>query len=132
MRAFLIAMASALGLVVTSLWICTTASAQEPSAWKGPGIASCTQYAQAVRSYGQRNFYFSWAQGFMSGLNTPLLMSGMKGTNLEGRTLEDQLSFVDRYCDQRPLAMYVNAVMSLYDNMRSEQGLHDWRPTPNY
>jgi hypothetical protein len=60
------------------------------------------------------------------------MMSGIKTTNLEGRELNDQMRFVDQYCDQRPLATYAQAVMSLYDTMRSEQGLHDWRGTPKY
>jgi hypothetical protein len=57
----------------------------------------------------------------MSGLNTPLMLSGMQTTNLEGRQVDDQMQFVDGYCDQRPLAAYVQAVMSLYDTMRSNR-----------
>jgi hypothetical protein len=78
-----------------------------------------------------RSFFFSWAQGFLSGLNTQPMLSG-NGTNLAARATNYQQAFVDQYCDQRPLASYVQAVMSLYDTMRSEQGLRDWRPTPKY
>lgn len=111
----------------------TTAFSQSPMSWTGPGAASCTQYAQAVRSGGEnmRSFYFSWAEGFMSGLNTAPLLLGNE-TNLAARDTNYQRAIIDQYCDQRPLASYVQAVMSLYDTMRSEQGLHDWRPTPKY
>ena len=78
-----------------------------------------------------RSFYFSWAEGFMSGLNTAPLLLGNE-TNLAARDTNYQRAIIDQYCDQRPLASYVQAVMSLYDTMRSEQGLHDWRPTPKY
>jgi hypothetical protein len=120
-------------LATVSFWISiTTASAQDLS-WVGPGAASCTQYAQSVRSGGEdmHSFFFSWAQGFLSGLNTRPLLSG-KPTNLAARPTNYQQAFIDRYCDERPLATYVNAVLSLYDTMRSEQGLHDWRQDPKY
>jgi hypothetical protein len=121
-----------------SLWICTTpASTQggetDQGMWVGPGAVSCDRYAQEVRSMGnpQRIFYFSWAQGYMSGLNSVVLYSA-KNTNLGGRDVEDQLARLDRFCDQHPLATYVQAVLNLYDAMRSEQGLADWRPAPKH
>jgi hypothetical protein len=122
-------------LAMVSFWICTTpASAQSTSAWKGAGTSWCGEYAQNVRSGGQnmRDFYFTWAQGFMSALNTPPLMSGVAITNLEARTPPEQQAFIDQFCNQHPTASYVGAVLSLYDTMRSEQGLHDWRSSPKY
>ena len=79
-----------------------------------------------------RSLYFTWAQGFLSGVNTPLMMGSVRAANLAARALNEQQAFIDRFCDQRPLANYVAAVLSPYDAMRSEQGLHDWRPTPKY
>jgi hypothetical protein len=120
-------------LATVSLWFCTT-TASGQTVWSGVGgSSSCTQYAQAVRSGGEniRNFYFTWAQGFMSGINSPLMEPG-KSLNLAARAMNDQQAFIDRFCDQRPLAYFVEAVLSLYDTMRTEQGLHDWRRTPKY
>jgi hypothetical protein len=76
-----------------------------------------------------RAFVFSWAQGFMSGVNSAPMLSG-QGTDLAASATNVQQAFIDQYCDQRPLATYVQAVLSLYDTMRSEQGLRDWRPKP--
>jgi hypothetical protein len=53
-------------------------------------------------------------------------------SNLAARDTSYQQASIDQYCDQRPLASYVQAAMSLYDTMRSEQGLHDWRPAQKY
>ena len=78
-----------------------------------------------------RAFYLSWALGFMSGLNTQPNLLG-KASNLAARATDYEQAFIDQYCDQRPLASYVQAVLSLYDTMRSEEGLHDWRPVPKY
>jgi hypothetical protein len=129
--------ARAVTLAVMSLWICTTpASTQEQTiqgVWVGTGAISCARYAQEVRSMGkpQRIFYFTWAQGYMSGVNSVVLYSA-KHTNLGLRDVEAQLAFLDRYCDQHPEAFYVQAVLNLYDAMRSEQDLPDWRPAPKH
>jgi hypothetical protein len=118
----------------SSLWVWTTTASSESLVWNGAGIRSCTQYAQNVRSGGEdmRSFFFTWAQGFMSGLNASLLVSSQTPVNQAAKSVNDQQAFIDRYCDQKPLADYVNAVLSLYDTMRSEQGLHDFRVPPKY
>jgi hypothetical protein len=119
-------------LVASLICVPVTASAEQLS-WIGPGAASCSQYAQAVRISGEnmRSFFFSWAQGFLSGVNTHPMLAG-SSTNLAALAANSQQTLIDQFCDQHPLALYVNAVLSLYDSMRSEQGLHDWRPTPKY
>src|SRR6516162_2572096 len=116
-------------LVIAALWACTSnAFADNP--WEGPGTVSCSQYAQEVRSQGEsmRSFFFSWAEGFMSGLNTHL----GSPANLGAMDTNAQYAFIDQYCNQQPLSSYSNAVMSLYDKIRTQQGLHDWRPQPKY
>ena len=116
---------------IVSLWISTTLAAAQNLSWAGPGGVSCTEYAKAVRTGGEnmRSFFFSWAQEFVSGLNTVPLLYG-KPTNLTARATNDQQALIDRYCDERPSAIYAQAALNLYDTMRSEQGLHDWRPAP--
>src|SRR5262249_40371397 len=121
-------------LTVVSLWVCTTPVFPQGQTieglWVGPGSASCPHYTQKVRQDQiMRNFFFSWAQGYLSGVNSAVFYSA-KNTNLANRSIEDQLDFIDRYCEQHPSAFYVQAVLNLYDYMRSEQGLGDWRPGP--
>jgi hypothetical protein len=65
-----------MAVVISSTLFCTAASSGEQS-WSGPGGVSCAEYAKAVRndSLHMRSFFFSWAQGFMSGVNTlPMLL----------------------------------------------------------
>ena len=65
--------------------------------------------------------FFSWAQGFMSGLNTDLLKRGE--TDLNGLPLDAQKQFVSSYCKEHPRAPYFEAVFKLFDKMRHDQSL---------
>ena len=121
----------AIALSMMSLVATAASGKDERAAHIGPGAQPCSQYAQDVRAQGKsaRMFYYTWAQGFMSGLNTaPNVLD--KPADLFGRSIDAQLSYIDQYCDQHPLGGYAQAVIWLYDAMRKEQGLHDWRPTP--
>ena len=121
-------------IALAMMSLCATAASgkeKEIAAYVGPGAGTCSQYADHVRAQGEsaRMFYYTWAQGFMSGLNaTPNLLD--KPADLLGRSIDAQKAFIDQFCDQYPLGGYPQAVVYLYDAMRKEQGLHDWRPTP--
>ena len=47
----------------------------EPTAAKGVGVATCTEFAEKYKADPNlaETIYFSWAQGFMSGWNYKLL-----------------------------------------------------------
>jgi hypothetical protein len=121
-----------MAVVISSTLFCTAASAASSGeqSWAGPGMVSCAEYAKAVRLAPKgdemRSFFFSWAQGFISGVNTLPMLLG-KGTNLTASTTDAKLAFIEQFCEQRPMAAYVQAVIVLYDTMRQGQGLHDWR-----
>lgn len=83
----------------------------------GTGTASCAQFIEAVsvRPVEERE-YFSWAQGYMSGI----LLSAPAGVD-EGLSLTPaalpiraQLSFVKAFCEQFPSASYSDSVETLY------------------
>jgi hypothetical protein len=120
-------------VVMLSLWVCaTSASADDPAS--GVGANSCTQYVQDVRSRvgDARHFYFSWAQGFMSGMNGMLITQGIRHTDLWRRPMENQIAALDRFCDVSPSALYMEGVIMLFNIMRQDQGLHDWKSPPTY
>src|SRR5262249_36526936 len=100
-------------------------------AWAGAGTQSCAIYGQNFKRdpavYG--NAYFSWAQGFMSALNTRHFET-QDFTDLQPRSSPQngQERFIQGYCDQHPLAMVVDAVMELWKEMRKSQGLPPERP----
>ena len=74
--------------------------------------------------------FMGWAQGFMSGLNTSLLFMKQETADLQSSAFgpSGQFSHVMRYCDGRPLATVVQAVLDLYRTLRARQGL---KPYPN-
>ena len=98
--------------------------------WIGFGAYSCAEFANLYTEDPMvENTFFSWAQGFMSGLNHPFLNA--KATDLlpSSFNIDTQQSHIRHYCDQRPLVNYAEAVMNLYYTMQKKQGLPVW-PTP--
>jgi hypothetical protein len=96
--------------------------AAQKAAWSGAGTMSCREIADALQQHPEdENLFFSWAQGFMSGLNTDLLKRGE--TDLNSLPLEAQKQFVRSFCKDHPRAPYFEAVFKLFDKMRRDQGL---------
>jgi hypothetical protein len=76
--------------------------------------------------------YGSWAMGYMSGLNALLSHNNRVWnehgyTDLGKRPAAGQFMFLRLYCDKHPLGYIIQAVEALYDDMRIEQRLPDWR-----
>jgi hypothetical protein len=108
--------------------------AAEKAAWSGSGTMACAEVTGALQQHPEdENLFFSWAQGFMSGLNTDLLKHGE--TDLNSLPLDAQKQFVRSYCKEHPRAPYFEAVFKLFDKMRHDQGLpryvHGWREPQN-
>jgi len=96
--------------------------AAETAGWSGAGTMSCGEVMGALQQRPEdENLFFSWAQGFMSGLNTELLKRGE--TDLNGLPLDAQKQFIRSYCKEHPRAPYFGAVFKLFDQMRHDQGL---------
>ena len=65
--------------------------------------------------------YFSWAQGYMSGVN---LAAGINNkdylpANLSAMTIAAQQRFIRDFCDRNPLKDFREAVDTLLGNIRS-------------
>lgn len=86
--------------------------------------AACTGYCgtscgKIVSSSQNTQKYFIWALGYLSGLNTGF-ESGQT-TNLidtEGMKL-----WLQNYCDEHPLDLYMTANLNLWHELRKRQGL---------
>jgi hypothetical protein len=118
----------ALVLMLSSLSLPARSIAAEKAGWSGAGTMACGEVAGAIRQHPEdENLFFSWAQGFMSGLNTELLKHGE--TDLNGIPLDEQKQFVRSYCGRKPRAKYFEAVFKLYDKMRRDQGLPNYEQT---
>jgi hypothetical protein len=112
----------ALALTLSLLSVSAQSIAAEKAGWSGSGTIACAEVTDAIQQHPEdENLLFSWAQGFMSGLNTDLLEHGE--TDLNGLPLEAQKQFVKSYCKERPRSPYFEAVFKLFDKMRHDQGL---------
>lgn len=96
----------------------------------GMGHAPCGEFAKAYQGDPEtvELAFYSWAQGYMSGLNIVALANqGRSGTtDLGAMPVEKQRSFLRSYCDKHPLADYMQAVHELFKTMRDDQGLPEW------
>ena len=121
-------LAAAAGLF---LLIAPDAAAGE-KAVAGAGVTTCAVFASRYKENLEKVeiIYFTWAQGFMSGLNTGLIASNSETPDLHPNDFdtEDQQGHIRHYCDQHPLADYFEATLDLYNEMRQKQGLAFWPP----
>jgi hypothetical protein len=117
------------GLLVIAIF--QSAYAQQPRnyAATGGGTRSCAEFAEAYKQYpaDTEGAFFIWAQGMMSGINFVLSIRNQDTTNLARWELQRQMQHIRQYCANNPLRYYLEAVVDLYDTMRREQYLSDWR-----
>jgi len=82
----------------------------------GLGASSCAEFSQAYRDdpTTAMRLYFDWAQGFMSGVNVLHAANRRPTHNLNGRPVSEQQDILRGLCDQKPQALFVDAVQELY------------------
>jgi hypothetical protein len=84
----------------------------------GLGSNSCAEFA---RSYAADpsvtdDLYFTWAQGFMSGLNLSAIAYKVPYRKIDGSNMLGQKIQIRSYCDAHPLVAYAVAVFDLYQS----------------
>jgi hypothetical protein len=86
----------------------------------GAGISSCTVFAEQYR--GSREVvelvYFSWAQGFMAGLNATDTKATGRARDISSMVTVEQKGYLRSYCDAHPLSEYMHAVWDLYMQLK--------------
>ena len=110
------------------------ASVRERAATKGVGAQSCAQFGKDREKSSERweLVYFSWAEGYMSALNTALIFlygidKNDMSTDLRKWSVDKQEVFIRSYCAEHPLKDYREAVEALFSDMRKDQKLEDWK-----
>jgi hypothetical protein len=95
-------------------------NAQQSLIFTGAGTRTCGQFAEAYRASPEVNelFYFSWAQGFMSGRNSVLAENNQLIRDLASLSMDEQQSFIRHYCNQFPLDLYYSAVIKLHNSLK--------------
>jgi hypothetical protein len=87
----------------------------------GLGVHSCAEFAKLYAGNPKvaEDLYFTWAQGFISGLN----LSSTAGTgvyrDVEGTyaQMAAQKIRIRSYCDEHPLSQYLSAILDLYNSL---------------
>ena len=109
-----------------SLFLLIAPDAAKAAPMQGFGARSCAVFANDLKETNMiEAVYFTWAQGYMTGLNMGLLAIGNETTDLLplGFDTDRQQGFIRRFCDQHPLKSYSEAVDDLFVTMREKQGL---------
>ena len=106
-------------LAVLFFLIVDYAQAADEAAVSGIGAAKCSAFATAFKESPtlSEGVYFTWAQGYMSGMNTGLLMVKHSFRNLTERSEAEQKNHLRAYCDKWPERPFVDAVLNLYGTM---------------
>lgn len=83
----------------------------------GAGLMSCSIFAKAYEQDPNttEQFYFAWAQGFMTGVNAPRIAPQQK--NLGGMSTPDQKRAIRMFCETHPLRDYSDAVFELWQSL---------------
>ena len=84
----------------------------------GMGTNSCSKFAEVYRESPARweILFFSWAQGFMSGLNFERIELGQY-RDMSAMPTGAQKNVIRVYCDRHPLGNYMDAVIDLYQRL---------------
>lgn len=121
----------ALVTMSTSIIVSSGASySQQPKNYVGvgEGARSCAEFGELYKNQTHvEALFFQWAQGMMTGINVVIAANGQETTNLTLRDVKSQMGDIRLYCATNPLAFYLQAVLDLFDRMRREQNLPDWR-----
>jgi hypothetical protein len=85
--------------------------AKPPYAAMGAGASSCAKFAQDYQKDPSNfeMFYFSWAQGWMSGFN---IVGNVR--DLNSIELDAQERYIRIFCNEHPLDNYQSVVIALY------------------
>jgi hypothetical protein len=85
----------------------------------GIGAATCAEFAAAYKQTPELTeaVYYTWAQGFMTGQNSIAFKNKEKVFDFEHLNQNDQKFFLRSFCDQHPLAIFVQAVLDLINRL---------------
>ena len=115
-------------LVAAGLFMILVPDVTAQTKGSGIGNTSCAQFTDLSRETPEdtETVFFSWAMGVMSGLNVSLReeRADLLPHNFGA---DAQKGYIRRFCDERPSALYVEAVVDLYATLRTKQSLPPWQ-----
>jgi hypothetical protein len=91
---------------------------------EGAGVRSCAYFLDNYKNDPALTepLYFSWAQGYMSGLNVARLDD--RAGVFQPMSMDEQRSYIRNFCNANPTKKYLYAVLDLYKTLhqRKESG----------
>ena len=95
----------------------TQAEDAKEMATMGWGTVTCTAFANMYRGDPKlvEEHLFDWAQGFMSGINSALIGDSGLSKNLNSMSIDQQKRAIRAYCNDHPLANYIDAIWDLFN-----------------
>ena len=93
----------------------------------GAGTGSCGKYLAAIEgaddgdnlSIVRESMYFSWVQGYLTGLNSRYLLCQELSTDLSDVSAIE--FWIKNYCEENPLDQYLMAAAKLWAELRVKQ-----------
>jgi hypothetical protein len=111
---------SLLGIVMLVASGSSSYAADTPNWAMGVGSQSCAKFAQDyAKDVSAELFYFTWAQGFMTGLNMVAALDKKNIRNMGGEIIQLQQQRIREYCSEHPLDDYMQAVATMYGGLPS-------------
>jgi len=94
-------------------------AADDELAVVGAGGTSCGRFIAQHRIRTHRDVYFTWTQGYLSGLNA----NHGEADSTDLSDYEAHKLWIKNYCEENPLDLYAIAALNLWHELRDRQGL---------
>ena len=109
-------------LLAASMLCMGTAAHAEPSFYRGAGVLLCARFNQQlnatkVKARATENYFFAWAQGYMSGLNETLEARMGRYRDLNSVSTDNQKQSLRTFCAKNPASMYREGIGALLNAM---------------
>jgi hypothetical protein len=96
-------------------FLALTGSADAASDIYNLGKSTCGKYLEQKRADPQHadDMFYSWANGYLSGMNEALASAGQPRHDLGAKSAESKVQFIQDYCKEHPLGDYLSSVLAL-------------------
>jgi hypothetical protein len=82
----------------------------------GLGLSTCAVFGKEYSRNPEYvdEMWFSWLQGYLSGLNAALRMNGQQRHDLAGMKPDEKKEYLRRFCNEHPLDTYITGAKKLF------------------
>jgi hypothetical protein len=115
------------GLLLAASVLCTATTARAESfSTMGPGATPCAKFNEWYGAAGTEieDLFFTWSQGFMSGLNDAFEDTLGKYRDLHSLSTDQQKQILRAFCAKNPASRYLDGVNVLLGFMTMVPSTH--------